>query len=85
MRGPRRAYEARLVPTTATVSIAGLVVCTDVTYVAGLAWLATSVSAKYPPTPPITASVSKPAPIFFIVSFITLSFFGAGRDRLAAG
>ena len=41
MRGPRRAYEARLVPTTATVSIAGLVVCTDVTYVAGLAWLAT--------------------------------------------
>jgi hypothetical protein len=74
--GLRRAYEARLVPTTVTVSIAEVFVCTVVTSVAGFVCARTSEFVKNPPTPPITASVSRPALIFFKVSFIALSLFG---------
>ena len=56
----RRAYEARLVPTTVTVSTAGALVCIVVASVAGFGCATASELARYPPTPPITASVSKP-------------------------
>jgi hypothetical protein len=79
----RRAYEARLFPTTVTVSIAGVLVCTVVTSVAGFACASTSDFVKNPPTLPITTSVSKPALSFLNVSFIALSFFGAGRGRMS--
>jgi hypothetical protein len=69
----RRAYEARLFPTTVTVSIPEVLVCNVVTSVAGFACASTSDFVKNPPTLPITASVSKPALSFLTVSFIALS------------
>ena len=69
----RRAYEARLFPTTVTVSIPGALVCIVVTSVAGFGCATASELARYPPTLPMTANVSRPALSFFKVSVITLS------------